>query len=30
VFEGTSQEITIVTNPPGANCTFDRQAFRSV
>jgi hypothetical protein len=28
VFEGTSQEITIVTNPPGANCTFDRQGLQ--
>jgi hypothetical protein len=26
VFEGTSQEITVVTNPPGASCEFDRQA----
>jgi hypothetical protein len=25
VFEGTSQEITITTNPPGASCVFDRQ-----
>lgn len=25
VFEGTSQEITVVTNPPGAVCSFNRQ-----
>jgi hypothetical protein len=25
VFEGTSQEITVTTNPPGASCTFERQ-----
>jgi hypothetical protein len=25
VFEGTSQEITVTTNPPGASCSFDRQ-----
>jgi hypothetical protein len=25
VFEGTSQDITVVTNPPGASCTFTRQ-----
>ena len=24
VFEGTSQEITVVTNPPGASCVFER------
>ncbi len=24
VFEGTSQEISVITNPPGASCTFDR------
>ena len=24
VFEGTSQEITVTTNPPGASCTFER------
>lgn len=27
VFEGTSQEITVVTNPPGAVCVFDRQGY---
>jgi hypothetical protein len=27
VFEGTSQEISIVTNPPGATCIFDRQGM---
>jgi hypothetical protein len=25
VFEGTSQEITVNTNPPGAQCVFDRE-----
>jgi len=25
VFEGTSQEITVVTNPPGAHCAFQRK-----
>ncbi len=25
VFEGTSQEITVVTNPPGAHCSFLRK-----
>ena len=25
IFEGTSQEITINTNPPGANCSLDRK-----
>ena len=25
VFEGTSQEITVVTNPPGAHCAFKRE-----
>jgi hypothetical protein len=25
VFEGTSQDITVVTNPPGASCVFTRQ-----
>ena len=25
VFEGTSQEITVVTNPAGAHCTFQRK-----
>jgi len=24
VFEGTSQEITVTTNPPGASCVFER------
>jgi len=24
VFEGTSQEITVTTNPPGASCMFER------
>lgn len=27
VFEGTSQEISVVTNPPGASCTIDRQGM---
>jgi hypothetical protein len=27
VFEGTSQEITVVTNPSGALCVFQRQGF---
>jgi hypothetical protein len=27
VFEGTSQEITVVTNPPGATWIFDRQGY---
>src|SRR5438045_1329746 len=27
VFEGTSQEITVVSNPPGASCVFDRQGM---
>ena len=27
VFEGTSQEISVVTNPPGAVCVFDRQGM---
>lgn len=25
IFEGTSQEITVVTNPPDASCVFERQ-----
>ena len=25
VIEGTSQEIKVVTNPPGANCAFERE-----
>lgn len=25
VFEGTSQDITVVTNPPGAHCAFQRK-----
>jgi predicted small secreted protein len=25
VFEGTSQEITVTTNPPDASCSFERQ-----
>jgi len=25
VFEGTSQEITVVTNPAGAHCAFQRK-----
>jgi hypothetical protein len=25
IFEGTSQEITVVTNPPGASCVFERE-----
>ena len=28
VFEGTSQEISVVTNPPGASCVFDRQGMQ--
>lgn len=28
VFEGTSQEISIVTNPPGASCVFERQGMQ--
>lgn len=28
VFEGTSQEITVVTNPPGASCSFERQGMQ--
>ena len=28
VFEGTSQEISVVTNPPGASCDFDRQGMQ--
>lgn len=28
VFEGTSQEISVVTNPPGATCEFDRQGMQ--
>jgi hypothetical protein len=28
VFEGTSQEISVVTNPPGASCTFERQGMQ--
>jgi hypothetical protein len=27
IFEGTSQEITVVTNPPGASCIFERQGL---
>lgn len=27
VFEGLSQEITVVTNPPGAICAFERQGY---
>jgi hypothetical protein len=27
VFEGTSQEITVVTNPAGAVCVFERQGY---
>jgi hypothetical protein len=27
IFEGTSQEISVVTNPPGAVCVFDRQGY---
>ena len=27
VFEGTSQEISVVTNPPGAVCVFTRQGM---
>jgi hypothetical protein len=27
VFEGTSQEITVNTNPPGATCVFQRQGL---
>ncbi|MEJ0043209.1 MAG: hypothetical protein WDM81_13775 [Rhizomicrobium sp.] len=26
VFEGTSQDIAVVTNPPGAACVFERQS----
>jgi hypothetical protein len=25
IFEGTTQKITVVTNPPGATCSFERQ-----
>ena len=25
VFEGTSQEITVITNPAGAHCAFQRK-----
>jgi hypothetical protein len=28
VFEGTSQEITVVTNPPAASCVFERQGMQ--
>ena len=28
VFEGTSQEISVVTNPPGAYCSFERQGMQ--
>jgi membrane-associated protease RseP (regulator of RpoE activity) len=28
VFEGTSQEISVVTNPPGASCSFERQGMQ--
>lgn len=28
VFEGTSQEISVVSNPPGAFCVFDRQGMQ--
>lgn len=28
VFEGTSQEISVVTNPPGAYCVFERQGMQ--
>src|SRR5216684_7027220 len=28
VFEGTTQEISIVTNPPGAYCVFERQGMQ--
>jgi membrane-associated protease RseP (regulator of RpoE activity) len=28
VFEGTTQEISVVTNPPGAYCVFDRQGMQ--
>ncbi|HEY2033885.1 MAG TPA: hypothetical protein VGH02_09395 [Rhizomicrobium sp.] len=27
VFEGTHQEITVVTNPSGASCVFERQGY---
>lgn len=27
VFEGTTQEITVVTNPAGASCVFERQGI---
>jgi PEGA domain len=27
VFEGTSQEVSVVTNPPGASCTINRQGM---
>jgi hypothetical protein len=27
VFEGTSQEITVITNPPGANCALEREGL---
>lgn len=30
VFEGTSQEITVVTNPPGADCEFYRADGKTV
>jgi uncharacterized protein YceK len=28
VFEGTSQEISVVTNPDGASCVFERQGLQ--
>lgn len=28
VFEGTSQEISVVTNPPGASCVFERNGMQ--
>jgi len=28
VFEGTSQKISVVTNPPGASCVFERQGLK--
>ena len=27
VFDGTSQEISVVSNPPGATCVFERQGY---
>jgi hypothetical protein len=27
VFEGTSQEITVITNPPGATCVLEREGL---